>query len=45
MKTKLLALIPFVTLASCGNLTPEQNDRIIDAAVPVVTEIVIRATK
>lgn len=32
-------------LPSCTGLTTEQNDRILDSAIPVVREIVIRATK
>ena len=30
---------------SCTGLTTEQNDRILDSAIPVVTDIVIQATK
>ena len=43
----LFALAAALTLGtpSCANLTTEQNDRLLDAAVPVVTDIVVRATK
>lgn len=42
----LFALAAALALStpSC-NLSPSQKDRIIDATVPVVTKIVIRATK
>lgn len=40
-----LGLFALLLLPSCVNLSPEQNDRIIDSTIPVVREIIIRATK
>jgi hypothetical protein len=41
----LNAVLCALCLPSCTGLTTEQNDRIIDSAIPVVREIVVRATK
>jgi hypothetical protein len=41
----LLIIVAAVGLSSCSNLTTDQNDRILDSAIPVVSKIIIRATK
>jgi hypothetical protein len=39
MKKLAITLLPLL-LASCSNLTPEQNDRLLNAGIGIGTQIV-----